>query len=145
MAAFPVNLPATSAAIEFIIIFAGQGFQLIQNLLLRHDLDQAVAQGATPKGPDIPPDIETVEHLWRLQVRVDCTYPVTMPDLTVKQQSAVARQNSALFPGTDSHDFLVPQIVAPLGIKTQEAQVAGQFSQVHVHDEPWVSSESVPG
>jgi len=59
-----------------------------------------------------------------------------MHDLAMLENAGITGQDDALFPFSDSHDIGVIKIVFVTGIKTEQAQSAGQFAEVHMRLEP---------
>lgn len=102
MRAGPVNLPATAASPELIIIYLGQRLELIDHASFFRGVQRSVAAEATSKWRERIGEVESAQNLEGLFQRILGSEIIAVPDDRVHQQSPVAGEKSAVFIARDA-------------------------------------------
>src|SRR5207253_10025875 len=101
----PVNLPATAATSELLIIYLGQRLELIKDFGFLRRLKQGVAAEAASKWSQSGAQIEAVQNLETLFHRLLSTQAVAVPDDCMHQQTPVAGEQRAGLAAGDRHQL----------------------------------------
>src|SRR5574340_642842 len=137
MRARTVDLTAVGAAGEFVVIFAGQREQLVDDFTFIHLNELAVAARAALEGGDERFEAKKMDALGQLVDRVIGAHTAAKADdFPFEQPPITGEDDAALIVGTFCNGFVGP-ILRIDNIEAEQPQVIGQFTQVVVKDELW--------
>src|SRR5260370_20860861 len=128
----PTNLPATSAASEWLIIYLGQGLELIKDFGFLRRFKQGVAAEAASKWSQSGAQIESVQNLESLFHRLLRTQVVAVPDDCMHQQTPVAGQQSTVLAAGDRHQLSILGRGIVNDVDAAKAKIPDKFTQMSI-------------
>jgi hypothetical protein len=91
MGAFPIDLPAGGAHVEFLEILLRQRLQTLHDIGFPHRLQGMIAPHATLERDDPVRQLESLKDLLQLLARVEAAHQITLLDCLSHKQAATAR------------------------------------------------------
>lgn len=120
---------------EDVIIFSGQRFQLIKDLLFRYRSQEAVAANAAAEGTDLPSQVIEVDDFSQLPIGKG--FPDEMAEFYFLpfEELDISAQQDTFFPGCYLGQIRIVPLGIMEGVKTGHPQFPGKFSYVGIHQE----------
>jgi hypothetical protein len=101
MGAFPVDLPTSTADMEFIEILFGQRFETVEHLFLANRLKLVIAAQTAVEGNHPRREIKSLYNLVQLLERIERSKTIPSGDRFSHKQTAVTAEKNTLFSSGD--------------------------------------------
>src|SRR6476646_7920424 len=131
----PIDLPASRATAEVVVIPAGQRLKAVNHLVLRNGGQCAVAPHAAGKRRKPLAKVQSPQDLERLLLGVLRADEEAVGESATLQQGTISGQQDPLLGQADVNQRLVLGVTGPPHVKAKEAKQTRQPTEVHVDDE----------
>lgn len=118
-----------------IIKLPGSRLEPAQDFVFRNFLDWLIALQAKGKRPYRILQMESLDDLDHLFFGIFRPDKITVGHRFHLEKFAIAGQDRSPFPAHDSKDLAVGKIIFVTTVQSEQSQITGQFSQMHVENE----------
>ena len=130
----PVNLPAAGATPELFVIDFCKRLELFNHVGLDDFLERRIAAEATRERSDRVEEIKPTDHFDGLLVWILRTRAIAMLDNGVHQQTAIAREQSAIFTFHHAEQLSILCLAVVSDIEPEQAQIARKCPEMAICD-----------
>src|SRR6185312_6960380 len=124
--AAPVDLPASCAAAEIVVVPAGQRLKAVNHLALGDGGQRAVAPHAARKGCEPMAKVQSPQDFDYLLLTVLRADEEAMGESAAPQQGTVSGQQDPLLGQADVNQCLVLGVTGPPHVKAEQAKQPGE-------------------
>src|SRR3990172_12775590 len=131
----PVDLLAALAAKEAVVLHPRVQGKPLFDEAARNRSNRSVALEAAREGCESSPEVERVDDLEELAVRLHLAHEVAMGHRPSLEKAPVAGEHDSSLVAGARGDAGVVELALVDGVEADEPQIPGELSQMHVRDE----------